>query len=87
MIGAKILLADDTEIASLWLREKPAVGEYIWLTGNAGEAARVEHGTSSFTVQEVAHWVNEAWSPGKHTGEPIHTLAVYVAPTKRDRAA
>ncbi|MDR7061209.1 MULTISPECIES: hypothetical protein [unclassified Sphingopyxis] len=76
------MLADDTEIASLWLRAKPSVGEYIWLTGNAGEAARAEHGTSSFTVQEVAHWVNAAWSPGTHTGDPIHTLAVYVEPTQ-----
>lgn len=82
MIQVKVMLADDTEIASVWMRFPPCIGEYLWLQGSAGERARKEHGVSSFTVTEVAHWVTEDYSPNQgHEQPPIHTIAAYVEPT------
>ncbi len=79
MIGAKIMLDDDRQFASVYLREKPAVGEYLWFSDPSGQIRR-DFGATSFLVREIAHWVNEEWSPATHTGEPIQTLAIYVEP-------
>lgn len=79
MIGAKIMLDDDRAVASIYLREKPAVGEYLWFTDPSGQI-RKDFGTTSFLVREIAHWVNEGWAPATHTGEPIQNLAIYVEP-------
>ncbi|MCW1431385.1 hypothetical protein [Novosphingobium sp. JCM 18896] len=76
MINAKVMFEDDNEVCAVWLRAKPAVGEYLWL-GDRG----------SFTIIEIAHWVDTVWSPSTHTGDPIHSLAIYVEKTARDASA
>jgi hypothetical protein len=76
VIGAKVMLDDDTEVASVWLRAKPSAGELLWF----GDKVKAETGHTSFVITEVAHWVSTGWSPNTHTGEPVHTLAVYVKP-------
>ena len=80
MIAAKVMLDDDREVCSLWLRSSPRVGEYIWLSDQAVIDA---HGASSFQVKEVAHWVSTTWSLSTHIGDPVHSLAVYVEPTPK----
>ncbi|RYG88028.1 MAG: hypothetical protein EON59_05690 [Alphaproteobacteria bacterium] len=67
MIYARVMLDDDTHVASLWMRQKPAAGEFLWF-GPKG----------SYLIKEIAHWVNETWTPNTHTGDPIHSIAVYV---------
>jgi len=81
MIGARIMLEDDTEVCSVYLRCSPRVGEYIWV---ADQDVIDRHGSSSFIVNEVAHWVSTKWTPNTHTGDPVHTLAIYVKPTRQD---
>jgi hypothetical protein len=82
MIKIKINDDQDVEIADVWMREAPRVGELLWLTGEAGQVARKVRGTSAFRVMELAHWVNATWSPGTHTGEPIHAAIAYVEPVR-----
>lgn len=82
MIHAKVMLDDDTPVVDLWLREKPSAGEYLWLTGDAHAEAMARFGAGSLRIKEVAHWVASTWRPGTHTGEPIHSLAIYVEPMR-----
>ncbi len=82
MIRAEVMLDDDTQVTTLWLRAKPSAGEYLWLTGEAREAAVARFGAGSLRVREIAHWVASEWSPNTHTGEPIHSLAIYVDPMR-----
>ncbi|WP_137143304.1 hypothetical protein [Azospirillum brasilense] len=79
MIEVKVHSQSDEEIASVWMREAPRVGEYLWIAAD-GEAFREKHGTTSFKVVEVAHWIVPGWSPSTHTGEPIHSVCAYVEP-------
>lgn len=82
MIQAKVHNQDDEEIVSLWLREVPRVGEILWLSGGTRAKTLNEHGTTSFKVNTVCHWVSDAWQPNTHAGEPIHTVCLYVESVK-----
>lgn len=73
---------DDKEIATIWMREAPRVGEHLWFTGADQRRTTEDYGTSSFTVKEVAHWVCADWAPSHR--EPTHTICVYAEPTKKE---
>ena len=78
MIKCEIRDRNDKMLFSAWMREVPRIGEYLWATGSAREAMSEMFGTSSLRVVEVAHWVTPDWTPDTHTGEPIHSVCVYV---------
>lgn len=78
MIRAEVHDAEDSTLLTLYLREVPRVGEFLWITGEAGEDLRKSGRASSLEITSVAHWVDPAWHPNTHTGDPIHTVCLYV---------
>ena len=70
------MLEDDTRVFDAYVHAPPRVGEYLWVTGDTGAAIVRQHGTTSFIVEEVAHWIAPDFVP--HDGKAIHSIAVYV---------
>lgn len=77
MIQVHVRLDDDNELPSVWMRSAPREGENIWYAGQDADEVRKLHGTSSFLIKDVAHWVSPSWNTTHH-GEPNHTMCVYV---------
>jgi hypothetical protein len=77
---------EEKRLFDCYVRHPPRAGEYLWLTGNV-EAAhlRATHGTSSFIVASVAHWVSPNHVPPADQ-DPIHTMAAFVTPVFADAA-
>ncbi len=71
MINCSVRNNDDEEIASIWVRQIPRVGEYLWFPGGKIKSQEVE---------TVAHWVGGEWTPNTHLGEPVHSVCLYVKP-------
>ena len=78
-IQVKICLDDEeeTELATVWMRCAPRIGEVLWLVGLAQVRARTRHGASAFRVKDVAHWVGEE-NPIDPAFPPFHNACVYV---------
>lgn len=87
MILVHFHLADDTEIARVWMRSSPAVGELLWFPGATYTELTQRYGTTSFLIEEVAHWICPGWDPATHVGEPIHSICAYVKPMTAGRSS
>ena len=70
---------DEVQVAMVWMRCAPRVGEFLWLTLDR-ERIKAEFGVTSFEVKQVAHWVGDTMDRQEHP--PIHTICVYVEPVR-----
>lgn len=64
---------DNTIFPSIWFKEMPHKGDYIWITGQYRK---------SFLVEKTCHWVSPGYSPSTHNGDPIHFGCLYVKELK-----
>jgi len=62
------------EIATIWLRHVPRIGERLWLY--IGSAFGPNH--DGYVVRTVDHIADPIWSPQTHEGHPPHQVILYV---------